>query len=72
MDWTQQWQSNLIKKWGGSVSPDRCSRHTGLAALPHRNIHQVWAISVGTWKVPKFEIMSVMKTKINPQMVDRI
>mgnify|MGYP000346878478 CR=1 FL=1 len=49
MDWTQQWQSNLIKKWGGSVSPDRCSRHTGLAALPHRNIQQIHIFAENAW-----------------------
>ena len=41
MDWIQQWQSKLNKQNG--VAPlvrTGGSRHTGLAALPHRNIHQ--------------------------------
>lgn len=40
MDWIQQWQSKLNKQNG--VTPlvrTGGSRHTGLAALPHRNIH---------------------------------
>ena len=41
MDWIQQWQSKLNKQNG--VAPlvrTGGSRHTGLAALPHRNIHR--------------------------------
>ena len=41
MDWIQQWQSKLNKQNG--VAPlvrTGGSRHTGLAALPHRNIKQ--------------------------------
>ena len=41
MDWIQQWQSKLNKQNG--VAPlvrTGGSRHTGLAALPHRNIHE--------------------------------
>lgn len=41
MDWIQQWQSKLNKQNG--VAPlvrTGGSRHTGLAALPHRNIQQ--------------------------------
>ena len=44
MDWIQQWQSKLNKQNG--VAPlvrTGGSRHTGLAALPHRNI-QILAI----------------------------
>ena len=43
MDWIQQWQSKLNKQNG--VTPlvrTGGSRHTGLAALPHRNIHIIW------------------------------
>ena len=39
MDWIQQWQSKLNKQ--NEVAPlvrTGGSRHTGLAALPHRNI----------------------------------
>ena len=39
MDWIQHWQSELNKQNG--VAPlvrTGGSRHTGLAALPHRNI----------------------------------
>ena len=39
MDWIQQWQSKLNKQNG--VAPlvrTGVSRHTGLAALPYRNI----------------------------------
>ena len=42
MDWIQQWQSKLNKQNG--VAPlvrTGGSRHTGLAALPHRNIQKV-------------------------------
>ena len=42
MDWIQQWQSKLNKQ--NEVAPlvrTGGSRHTGLAALPHRNIHSV-------------------------------
>ena len=43
MDWIQQWQSKLNKQNG--VAPlvrTGGSRHTGLAALPHRNIHSIF------------------------------
>ena len=43
MDWIQQWQSKLNKQNG--VAPlvrTGGSRHTGLAALPYRNIHPVF------------------------------
>ena len=42
MDWIQQWQSKLNKQNG--VAPlvrTGGSRHTGLAALPYRNIQIV-------------------------------
>ena len=42
MDWIQQWQSKLNKQNG--VAPlvrTGGSRHTGLAAPPHRNIHSI-------------------------------
>ena len=42
MDWIQQWQSKLNKQNG--VAPlvrTGGSRHTGLAALPYRNIHSL-------------------------------
>ena len=42
MDWIQQWQSKLNKQNG--VAPlvrTGGSRHTGLAALPHRNIQRI-------------------------------
>ena len=41
MDWIQQWQSKLNKQNG--VAPlvrTGGSRHTGLAALPYRNIQR--------------------------------
>ena len=43
MDWIQQWQSKLNKQNG--VAPlvrTGGSRHTGLAALPHRNIQELF------------------------------
>ena len=46
MDWIQQWQSKLNKQ--NEVAPlvrTGGSRHTGLAALPYRNIHFRSAIS---------------------------
>ena len=42
MDWIQQWQSKLNKQNG--VAPlvrTGGSRHTGLAALPYRNIQVI-------------------------------
>ena len=45
MDWIQQWQSKLNKQNG--VAPlvrTGGSRHTGLAALPYRNIHTAEAL----------------------------
>ena len=42
MDWIQQWQSKLNKQNG--VAPlvrTGGSRHTGLAALPYRNIQWI-------------------------------
>ena len=48
MDWIQQWQSKLNKQNG--VAPlvrTGGSRHTGLAALPHRNIHLLSGASAG-------------------------
>ena len=51
MDWIQQWQSKLNKQNG--VTPlvrTGGSRHTGLAALPHRNIHKyILDESNGLW-----------------------
>ena len=50
MDWIQQWQSKLNKQNG--VAPlvrTGGSRHTGLAALPHRNIHS----TLVTYKVDR-------------------
>ena len=47
MDWIQQWQSKLNKQNG--VAPlvrTGGSRHTGLAALPYRNIQSVIAAAV--------------------------
>ena len=47
MDWIQQWQSKLNKQNG--VAPlvrTGGSRHTGLAALPYRNIQNVYKWSV--------------------------
>ena len=46
MDWIQQWQSKLNKQNG--VAPlvrTGGSRHTGLAAPPHRNIQYQTSIS---------------------------
>ena len=43
MDWIQQWQSKFNKQNG--VAPlvrTGGSRHTGLAALPYRNIHLMY------------------------------
>ena len=43
MDWIQQWQSKLNKQNG--VAPlvrTGGSRHTGLAALPYRNIQRAF------------------------------
>ena len=51
MDWIQQWQSKLNKQNG--VAPlvrTGGSRHTGLAALPHRNIHKTVPLFFKTHK----------------------
>ena len=45
MDWIQQWQSKLNKQ--NEVAPlvrTGGSRHTGLAALPHRNIQACFEV----------------------------
>ena len=50
MDWIQQWQSKLNKQNG--VAPlvqTGGSRHTGLAALPYRNIHRTFCIGKKNW-----------------------
>ena len=47
MDWIQQWQSKLNKQNG--VAPlvrTGGSRHTGLAALPYRNIQIAGAVCI--------------------------
>ena len=42
MDWIQQWQSKFNKQNGvASLVRTGGSRHTGLAALPYRNIHSM-------------------------------
>ena len=49
MDWIQQWQSKLNKQNG--VAPlvrTGGSRHTGLAALPYRNIHVIMTVDKST------------------------
>ena len=46
MDWIQQWQSKLNKQNG--VAPlvrTGGSRHTGLAALPYRNIQNKYPLA---------------------------
>ena len=46
MDWIQQWQSKLNKQNG--VAPlvrTGGSRHTGLAALPYRNIQMAYLVT---------------------------
>ena len=51
MDWIQQWQSKLNKQNG--VAPlvrTGGSRHTGLAALPYRNIQTMWIWASSTSK----------------------
>ena len=56
MDWIQQWQSKLNKQNG--VAPlvrTGGSRHTGLAALPHRNIHAGNHDSADTGSIFKHE-----------------
>ena len=50
MDWIQQWQSKLNKQNG--VAPlvrTGGSRHTGLAALPYRNIHLALSTTSMWW-----------------------
>ncbi|MEQ2572198.1 hypothetical protein [Gallintestinimicrobium propionicum] len=57
MDWIQQWQSKLNKQNG--VTPlvrTGGSRHTGLAALPHRNIHR----QSGVMNRPEYSNLSSM------------
>ena len=57
MDWIQQWQSKLNKQNG--VAPlvrTGGSRHTGLAALPHRNIHSQLFLSHNTFHCPSLHI----------------
>ena len=56
MDWIQQWQSKLNKQNG--VAPlvrTGGSRHTGLAALPYRNIHADACLSRMTSKAYRLD-----------------
>ena len=65
MDWIQQWQSKLNKQNG--VAPlvrTGGSRHTGLAALPYRNIH-VFFIFLEIQVIRKIPI-------INPNIIPTI
>ena len=66
MDWIQQWQSKLNKQNG--VAPlvrTGGSRHTGLAALPHRNI-QFLQTFIG-WTIDAGQSVAQISTKIpNP------
>jgi len=53
MDWIQQWQSKLNKQNG--VAPlvrTGGSRHTGLAALPYRNIHESQFFHIVPYSLP--------------------
>ena len=75
MDWIQQWQSKLNKQNG--VAPlvrTGGSRHTGLAALPYRNIHyhypafdttQRWA------KVPSQELSDALVEAFKDHLKDK-
>ena len=57
MDWIQQWQSKLNKQNG--VAPlvrTGGSRHTGLAALPYRNIHAAKRIHINLVLVKLLEL----------------
>ena len=59
MDWIQQWQSKLNKQNG--VAPlvrTGGSRHTGLAALPYRNIQLLH---------PNFFAIATVKTIQDPK-----
>ena len=52
MDWIQQWQSKLNKQNG--VAPlvrTGGSRHTGLAALPYRNIQDRMVLRAASGKI---------------------
>ena len=64
MDWIQQWQSKLNKQNG--VAPlvrTGGSRHTGLAALPYRNIHsRIATRGAQTSAKPFFTLFPVSET----------
>ena len=76
MDWIQQWQSKLNKQNG--VAPlvqTGGSRHTGLAALPHRNIHSSRDAPLKRVTGIKNEICSATKQMMEyekPQKIRRI
>ena len=61
MDWIQQWQSKLNKQKG--VAPlvrTGGSRHTGLAALPHRNIHpDSGSVSLSVRKNQQYQFLNI-------------
>ena len=57
MDWIQQWQSKLNKQNG--VAPlvrTGGSRHTGLAALPYRNIQHNFQIIEESYQLQRNNI----------------
>ena len=66
MDWIQQWQSKLNKQNG--VAPlvrTGGSRHTGLAALPYRNIHADFlTLSEGVSRI-NVKLKNIDGTEIN-------
>ena len=70
MDWIQQWQSKLNKQNG--VAPlvrTGGSRHTGLAALPYRNIQNFYLLST-EWSKNLFPII-IMDYKIASEKLPR-
>ena len=69
MDWIQQWQSKLNKQNG--VAPlvrTGGSRHTGLAALPYRNIHLHYFMDSKLIHGPPHSVSSSNK---NPSLISR-
>ena len=69
MDWIQQWQSKLNKQNG--VAPlvrTGGSRHTGLAALPHRNIHQTLFCETGNEATARYFSLPLSRCSIKAQV----
>ena len=76
MDWIQQWQSKLNKQNG--VAPlvrTGGSRHTGLAALPYRNIQKLCETEQAKGYLSTLtyaNMMYVMRKQLTPDQIEDV